>query len=544
VAHAFEMTGEAIYIAAEDEVPEVIERVRGIGAEDVRLVLPPGARLACSRFSFQLLNQYAARLGKRVSIVSPDPAVQQMARESGFDSFVDVEHRHPMAPDLRDGPLSVARAEPAPFRGPVAGGGRTRPVGPPRPVPATPDARAALPGGPQAGSRTRTEPPSLRGFTLPGWLRSPTASGHDRLFLYGGAATLLAVGIVAMAILAPSASVTLVAQAQPFAGDVQVDAQPGSGAVAVRTQTSQKTVSTNLQATGTRVSPGQAAKGQVVFTNNCPFGRGALQLKPGQEVLTSDGRVFVVEADSGAIAEGGSATVPVHADKSGNDGNVGANQITTIANAGIWAGCLQVTNPQPTGGGQDGQTATVVSQADIQQARTVLDQQARQQITSDLQGRVRGGEKLGDPVVYQAATFSADHKADDTVKTFNATLTEQGEGAYYSTDDVTRAFAEQLKTRVPSGQQLVSEGVQADYQVAGAAGGHLTFKGKASGYIAPAIDREAVRRQLPGKPVGQAKALLQRLPVRDVRIRQFPFPLPVMPFFGSRIDLTYKIQSG
>jgi hypothetical protein len=262
-------------------------------------------------------------------------------------------------------------------------------------------------------------------------------------------------------------------------------------------------------------------------------------------VMTEDGKVFVQDSDTGPILSGDSATTSVHAQKAGAEGNVGANQIAIIANAGRYSSCLQVTNPQPLSGGQDGQTTTVISQGDIQQARNVLDQQVRQQITSDLQSKTGSGEKMSDTINYQPPTFSTDHKADDAVKTFNATLTEQGEGTYYSIDGVNKAFLEQLRARVPSGQQLVSDTVQVDNpQITTAAGGHLTFKGKASGYMGPAIDTERVRRQLPGVSIGQAQSQLHKLPVRDVRIRQFPFPLPMMPFIGSRITLTYKIQTG
>src|SRR5215468_5091336 len=81
------MAAEPIHVDAEDEVPAIIERIRGIPSDEVQLVLPPRARFGQSRFNFQLLRQYTTRLGKRVAIWSPDPAVQRLAEESGFGSF-------------------------------------------------------------------------------------------------------------------------------------------------------------------------------------------------------------------------------------------------------------------------------------------------------------------------------------------------------------------------------------------------------------------------------------------------------------------------
>src|SRR5256885_17267849 len=78
------MAAEPIHVEVGDDVPAIIERIRRSDAEEVQLVLPPRARFGQSRFNFQLLRQYSTRLGKRVAIWSPDPAVQRLAAESGF----------------------------------------------------------------------------------------------------------------------------------------------------------------------------------------------------------------------------------------------------------------------------------------------------------------------------------------------------------------------------------------------------------------------------------------------------------------------------
>src|SRR6202163_4855213 len=78
------MATNPIYVETEEEIPEVVERLRRFDGEDTMLVLPMRSRIGQSRFNFQLLRNYAARLGKRVTVVCDDPAVQKMASESGF----------------------------------------------------------------------------------------------------------------------------------------------------------------------------------------------------------------------------------------------------------------------------------------------------------------------------------------------------------------------------------------------------------------------------------------------------------------------------
>jgi hypothetical protein len=77
------MATNPIYVETEEEIPEVVERLRRFNGEDTMLVLPVRSRIGQSRFNFQLLRNYAARMGKRVTVVCDDPAVQKMASESG-----------------------------------------------------------------------------------------------------------------------------------------------------------------------------------------------------------------------------------------------------------------------------------------------------------------------------------------------------------------------------------------------------------------------------------------------------------------------------
>src|SRR6202049_53838 len=84
------MATNPIYVETEEELPEVVERLRRFNGEDTMLVLPMRSRIGQSRFNFQLLRNYAARLGKRVTVVCDDPAVQKMASETGFPVFGTV----------------------------------------------------------------------------------------------------------------------------------------------------------------------------------------------------------------------------------------------------------------------------------------------------------------------------------------------------------------------------------------------------------------------------------------------------------------------
>src|SRR6202162_1289180 len=226
------MATNPIYVETEEEIPELVERLRRFNGEDTMLVLPMRSRIGQSRFNFQLLRNYAARLGKRVTVVCDDPAVQKMAAESGFPVFGAV--------------------------GPT-GEGIPSEEEPPPPVH-------------HWWSRVRRSPTTHVGIAAPTRLLTKTATElkPGRFLLYITAATLLLVGLFGAAIYVPSASVTLIAQAAPFTQkDVEIQATPSSKAIHVRADVISKSSSQGFKTTGSIVVPLAPAIGQVLYSNNC-----------------------------------------------------------------------------------------------------------------------------------------------------------------------------------------------------------------------------------------------------------------------------------
>src|ERR1700682_4099692 len=227
------MATNPIYVETEEEIPEIVERLRRFNGEDTTLVLPMRSRIGQSRFNFQLLRNYAARLGKRVTVVCDDPAVQKMASESGFAVFGAIGA-------LGEGIASEPEAAP-PVR--------------------------------RWWQRAGVVPTTHVGIAAPTKLLSKTATElkPGRFLLYITAATLLLVGLFGAAIYVPSASVTLVAQAAPFnQKDVEIQAKPGSGSIHVRSVVISRSNSQGFKTTGLITVPLAPASGVVTYTNKFP----------------------------------------------------------------------------------------------------------------------------------------------------------------------------------------------------------------------------------------------------------------------------------
>jgi hypothetical protein len=504
------MATNPIYVETEEEIPELVERLRRFDGEDTMLVLPMRSRIGQSRFNFQLLRNYAARLGKRVTVVCDDPAVQKMASESGFAVFGAVG---------LDGEGIASEAE-------------------------------AAPAVQRWWKKVGNAPTTHVGIAQPKKLltKSATELKPGRFLLYVTAATLLLVGLFGAAIYVPSASVTLVAQAAPFTQkDVEIPASPGKGSIKVRSVSITRSNSQGFKTTGSIVVPLAPATGAVIYHNGCTSHTPTFTFLRGQRLRNTNGIEFAQTSGNVNVASGqSSGPVSVIAVVAGTPGNVGSDTITTLLDNGqpTSYGCLSVTNLQATGGGTDPSTTPQMTEADFDAGRAQLEQELRQSIAQTLVGSGQQGEKLSETIIYGPPQYTTDHQPNDKVPTFSGTMTISGEGNFYNDADVQKAFQDYLAKRVPNDQQLLTESpIQVQYRILIAtSGGNLTFLGSAAAYVAPKLDEAKIRSQIVGRPLAQARFYLEKLPIRSVAIKEQPLSLPLMPLLIGRISLHYVVE--
>jgi len=511
------MATNPIYVETEEEIPELVERLRRYHGEDTMLVLPMRSRIGQSRFNFQLLRNYSARLGKRVTVVCDDPAVQKMASESGFPVFGAVG---PEGEGIASEPES-----PAPIRKWWQG----------RRAAPTTHIRIAAPT--RLLTKTATE-------VKPG-----------RFLLYVTAITLILVGLFAAFVFVPSASITLVAQAAPFSQkDIEIPAQPGKPPIRVRPVTISNSNSQGFKVTGSIDVPLAPATGAVVYTNafSKPLNSNSpgIMFPNGQRLMNTNGIEFAqtsgnVIAPWRTSAGPGTVQASVIAVKPGSTGNVGDHTITQIEDSQYDPSKLTVSNPQATGGGTDPSSTPQMTEADFDAARAQLEQEIHQTIAQQLQAGGQAGEKLAETIIFGPPQFTTDHQPNDKVPTFTGTMTVTGEGDFYIDADVIQAYKNNLAVKVPNDQQLLTESpIQVQYRLLSSAkGGYLVFVGTASAYVAPKLDEAKIRAAIVGRPVAQARFYLEKLPIKSVAIKEQPLALPLMPLLDRRITMHYVVES-
>ncbi len=510
------MAADPIYVETEEEIPEVVERIRRTSSQETMLVLPARSRVGQSRFNFQLLKNYASRMGKKVTVVCDDPAVQKMASETGFAVFGTV--------------------------GPAGEGIPSQE--PPPPAPKKWWQRKGQSLSPHIGVIAPT-----RLIT-----KTVTELKPGRFLLYMAALMIVLVGLSALAVFIPSAQVTLIAQAAPYSQrEVEIQAEPGKAPIRVRVSQVSRTDSQGFKTTGVKAVPLAPALAAVVYTNNLPVphcpgldcGSPGLVFPRGQRLRdTKDSLEFAQISPNTLVKWKSTGTVTVQAVLPGSVGNVGDNVITTIE--GLAYTNVSATNPQAAGGGSDPSTTPLMTESDFDAGRAQLEQSLHQEIAQQLAAGLQKGEKLSSTIVFGAPQFNTDHKPGDTVPSFSGTMTVLGEGDFYVDSDVAKAYTTYLEQRVPTNQQLLTDsGVKVDYRILNAtSGGHLTFIGNATAFVAPKLDENKILASIVGRPLQGAKFYLQTLPIRSSTIEEQPIPLPLMPLLARRITIKYIVEPG
>ncbi|MHB1524718.1 MAG: hypothetical protein ACYCZN_00290 [Candidatus Dormibacteria bacterium] len=573
-----------LYVEPTDEITDLVDRIRRAeGERDLVFVLPSGGRVLRSPLDAQLLMQYTRGFQKRVAIVAAEPQVQALAIRAGFPTFPTVSRLEqgmamtaaPTAAELAAAAMPAVIA--TQVRSTAAAGNATEPATLAR---RSPSAMVAAEPVAAAGGR------HFGGH----W-----PSGGARNWAIGAGAAIFIVGLLAVLLLLPTATLLVGVQAHQLTDNVTIQGTVGSQAAnvldVIPTQallTPTQTQTFTVTPSGTQVLPPTPATGDLYLCYNGGRGIGAGNLlltftgatAPAFQDLSGNGNLgFTVTSsgqngtytiqpcsgNGGASAQSSSPALPVQADSNslGTQGNVGGGEQWFWAPANEQASaCLSpasspgfcvtgnftisLANPQALSGGQNSTTQTTFSSSDVASA-----QQQEQQIAASLTAKVEQALKAmaGSNVIAQDSSGNGIQLTvnDPTLPTVGQagqaqtlTVSVNASATAYSPTVAKAAVLQDLKSKVPSnGALLAGPKIGAIQVVAAGPGGSVTLSASAVGYWAPRVNLLPYRSKVTFMSSGAARAfLLSQLPgASTVVVHQSPFPLPWLPLLSSRIQI-------
>jgi hypothetical protein len=498
------------YLDNDDEITDAVARLRAADDEQVVFVVPPGSRIATGRINFKLLAREAESRELRMAIASPDEQVRALATSAGVLTAV--------TPDQATAALE--RGDQAP-----------EPTTADEPAPATPASTSETDAS--AGGFFSWRSQRLRVTTI----------------------VALAVFIIAGYVLSqalPTAEITLTPRVVMFGPiEAAVTATTDVTEPDLEAATIPATIlSIPLTAEITHPSSGTeetvtGATGSVVFSS--PSQAFDQTIEAGTRVRTPGGTEFrttetvtLPRSEDGALAQ---VAAPVEALEGGEVGNVDPGAISlvpTLESQGV-----SVDNPEATSGGRS-ESSPLVEPGDYDDAVANLKGLLDGELNAYLADPANGPDGL--TVFPETATrgqVSLDPPADTIVGSALAdfTLTGSAEARVLTVDEsaIRPITLAHLAAAVPAGLQLVDDGAAASHGEGIATGESILFEGKASGWITPVIDIEALRSELAGLPVSDARAILEGLGAATVNV--WPEFMGDLPNDRQRITLDVREAS-
>ena len=554
----------------DDEIADVIEKIRAAKDPEVGVVLPRGNRALQTPLNARLLSQFSKAHGRRTAIVSDEPRVQELARANGFPVYASVpafergiELGAPMPPSLNT-------YRPAAAVGGAAAAATALREAPPRAPTFTPTGS----GQPPSGDPRRT---------LPGSGTPPPSRWRDRrrpLYFAGGAVAVI--GLLLFFALAPSAKITITVAGTPITKNAVIQGSTDANAARqgdhILTAVINATATSSFAAspTGNATLPATNASGHVYFQTNIPSGA-QFSLSQGAGFQTADGTVsfLVTQTTYICIGPNGQAatptdcggvtpnnTAPVQAQSAGAAGNVPARTITRwnppsedpctgnpfCIGPGGSRMDIFVSNFSATGGGADQKQVTTATPTDVSGWNTQVTQienTLTSQLNSQIQGKTGGKTIAVDPGGNgKAIAFDISPKIPNPGDQFaaaNVTINATANAVVYDPTDVRNDVIADLNAQVTQGDELAPGklNLQPCMVTQASTDGTVILSCSASDFAQPIVNLAGLKGQLAGKNPGDAQKVIQSSvdKVQGVTVSEFPFRLFYLPFFSSRIEI-------
>ncbi len=557
------MKKDVIYIDIEDDITSIIGKVKDAGAKIVALVPPKRIGVLQSAVNLKLLQKSAHGADKRIVLITGDHSLTALAAGLKIPIAKNLQSR-PEIPQL-DAPEveeeEIINGEDLPVGELAAAAGLAPEAAAPAvaaPVSTADDisSQVDLRALNDADGKSPTPTPSKKpGDKKKSFVKVPNFNQfRKKLFVIGGGALVLIVLLWWMFGIAPRATVTISAKTTSVSIDQTLTLDPGAQATSAgdlkfkaAPQQIKKSVSADFTATGTK-DVGTKAGGAVTITNS--FDSDSKTVPAGTVFTAASGQQFVSASSvtipgatvSGGSIHAGSAQAQLTAADIGTDYNVPAQSYSVSGYDSLSA------NGSAMSGGTK-QTVTVVSQADVDKAKTQLAQQDANSVKAQLKKQFSGDYVVVDEsFTTDTGTPTVSPNVNEQAKTGKLTVETTYTMLGLARNDVNQLLNAALKSALDTkpNQSIFSNGSNSlkfsNFQKFdnGTSSARLTTTGS----IGSKIDTAALAKQVAGKRYGEIQAIVNQIPnVDSVDIKFSPFWVNSAPNDPKKVDIKFSIKN-
>jgi len=469
-----------IYLEPDEEIINVIDRLKAIREKKIALVIPSGAVLISSAINLRLLKEESEKLDKEISIVTIDAIGRNIASQLGFTVYENLgDARENKVKDIEEQEktiISRRRVPDAKLEEIEEEGfdiGYTDINENEDHVDIEEKKHTSIFDEfdePQEGRTKKSAAYYATGKKRSGAARKKMNSliSNPKAWIFG------VIGFIAVLFLLvfvfPKATIYLNVYANQedinigfkLAADAQVVGKSDSKTVLPATwQSKDESVTVETPATGKK-NVGDKAKGTIVVYNRS--GK-TVNVAAGTEFLTSDNKRFVIPtavsvpgasvSDYGEMIPG-KASGALEAAEGGTAFNIGPSRFYVPALADITGNLVYGQTEDAMVGGTD-KDATVVSKDDIAKAKQMAKDQMDQKLTQKfgMQGEKLFVKGLG---ITENSSEVLDKKEGDVADKLTMTTTTKFSFLTFNKSDFDKMFEDSLKLNISNQKELVGTG--------------------------------------------------------------------------------------
>lgn len=540
------MNKDVIYIDVEDDITNIVSKIKDSKARIVALVPPKRVGILQSAVNMRLLNRAAENAEKRIVLITSDQALSGLAAAARIPVAKTLQSRPEIAEipaiDVDDGDDVIDGSE--------------IPVGELADK-ATPKARNKADDAIDAAIAEDEKPTKPAKPAKPAGKGKPKVPDFNvfrkKLVLIGGGIVLFVLFMVWAIWFAPHATVVITAKTTTSTVDKSVTLkQDGKVDAANNTikslrQEQKKELSVDFTPTGKK-KVGEKASGSMKLVRTSVSSL-TITIPAGTSFSSGDYTFVSTEPatlSGTSIGPGGviqsSATVQVQATQVGSEYNLSSRSYSSNV-----SGFSAVGSSMNGGSSRE---VTVVSAADVAKAKVKLDAQK----DASLQSAVKALFPSSSIVInesYQEArsnptpSVAVDHEASGAVQ-LKTTVTASMQGIDRS--DMKQFLEDTLKKEIggKKNQKIYNDGSNevkfAQYSERNNA---VQVRLTANAKIGPEIDEHKVKEQVKGRNYGDVQSSLESIEgVQDVDTKFSPFWVRTVPNNDKHISIEFKLDNG
>jgi hypothetical protein len=540
------MNKDVIYIDVEDDITNIVSKIKDSKARIVALVPPKRVGILQSAVNMRLLNRAAENAEKRIVLITSDQALSGLAAAARIPVAKTLQSRPEIAEipaiDVDDGDDVIDGSE--------------IPVGE-LVDKATPKARNKADDAIDAAIAEDEKPSKPAKPAKSAGKGKPKVPDFNvfrkKLVLIGGGIALFIVFMVWAIWFAPHATVVITAKTTTSTVDKSVTLKQDGKVDAANNiikslrQEQKKDISVDFTPTGKK-KVGEKASGTMHLVRTSVSSL-TLTIPAGTSFSSGDYTFVSTEPASlsgTSIGPGGViqsvATVKVQATQVGSEYNLSSRSYSSNVSGFSAAGTAM--------SGGSSREVTVVSADDVAKAKVKLDAQK----DASLQSAVKALFPSSSIVInesYQEArsnptpSVAVDHEASGTVQ-LKTTVTASMQGIDRS--DMKQFLEDTLKKEIGSkkNQKIYNDGSNevkfAQYSERNNA---VQVRLTANAKIGPEIDEHKVKEQVKGRNYGDVQSSLESIEgVQDVDTKFSPFWVRTVPNNDKHISIEFKLDNG